>query len=145
MSWVRAQQRLPAEIEAALADIFGAAVSAVRLVPHSLYARLHGKAVATTRRNTIYLRGDVATFAADPQLLLHEYFHVIHQWHPRRLTLLKYLVESARRGYWKNRYEIEARDFAVRNLNRLGTLVAKRRGFETRSAALRQLRDAGTL
>jgi hypothetical protein len=138
-------QRLPVALEAALTEIFGSAVSAVRLVPNSLYARLHFKATATTRRNTIYLRGDLAAFAADPQLLLHEYFHVIHQWHPKRLTLWKYLWESARRGYWKNRYEIEARDFAVRNLHRLGTLIAQRQGFESRRAALGRLPDAGPL
>jgi len=137
--------RLPPEIESALTEIFGAGVGAVRLVPNSLYARLHGRVDATTRRNTIYLRGDVASFAADPQLLLHEYFHVLQQWHSRRMTLWTYLLESARRGYLKNRFEIEARDFAVRNLARLGTLIAKRRGFETRSAALQTVRDAGAL
>jgi len=138
-------EQLPAALEAALTEIFGAAVGSVRLVPNSLYARLHYKTVATTRPNTIYLRGDLAAFAADPQLVLHEYFHVIHQWHTRRLTLWKYLWESVRRGYWKNRYEIEARDFAVRNLNRLGTLIAKRQGYETRRAALARLHDAGPL
>jgi len=145
MSRASVAQRLPAALEAALTEIFGAAVGTVRLVPNSLYARLHFKALATTRRNTIYLRGDLANFAADPQLLLHEYFHVIHQWQTQRLTLWKYLWEAARRGYWKNRYEIEARDFAVRNLNRLGVLLAKRQGYETRSAALLKLRDAGPL
>jgi hypothetical protein len=139
------QPRLPPEIESALAEIFGEGVNSVRLVPNSLYARLHGRADATTRRNTIYLRGDVANFAADPQLLLHEYFHVLHQWRSRRMTLWKYLVESVRRGYWKNRFEIEARDFAVRNLNRLGSLIAKRRGFETRIAAFQTIPDAGAL
>ena len=145
MSRATGEQRLPAVLEAALTEIFGAAVGAVRLVPNSLYARLHFKSVATTRRNTIYLRGDLAGFAADRKLLLHEYFHVIHQWHPKRLSVWKYLWESARRGYWQNRYEIEARDFAVRNLNRLGTLIAKGQGYETRSAALSRLRDAGPL
>jgi hypothetical protein len=126
MSEATGNPRLPAEIEAALAEILGAGVSAVRLVPDSLYVRLHGRAAATTRRNTIYLRGDVAHFASDPLLLLHEYFHVLGQWHSRRLTLWKYLVESLRRGYWKNRFEIEARDFAARNLHRLTGAIATR-------------------
>ena len=139
------QPRLPAEIEASLADIFGAGVGSVRLVPNSLYAKLHGTAVATTRRNKIYLRGDIASFAANPLLLLHEYCHVLHQWHTKRLTVWKYLLESARRGYWNNCFEIEARDFSVRNLHRLSTLIAQRQGFESRSAALRKIRDAGCL
>jgi hypothetical protein len=44
--------------------------------------------------------------------VLHEYFHVVRQWQPRRLTIWRYLVESLRRGYWLNRFEIEAREFA---------------------------------
>jgi hypothetical protein len=141
----RARARLPPDIEAALAEIFGLGVKSVRLVPHSRYARLHGKALATTRRNTIYLRGDLANFAADPQLLLHEYFHVLHQWRPRRLTLRKYLVESFKRGYWKNRFEIEAREFTLRNVHQLSTLIAQRRGFASRSAARMTLPDSGSL
>jgi hypothetical protein len=137
--------RLPAEIEASLTEIFGRDVGEVRLVPNSWYARLHGRMAATTRRNKIYLRGDVDSFAADPSLLLHEYCHVLHQWHTKRLSVWKYLLESARRGYWNNRFEIEARDFAVRNLNRLGTLIANRRGFDSRIAALKSVRDAGRL
>ncbi len=113
-----AAPRLPPHVEDALCGIFGSGVRRVRLVPHSWYARLHGGADATTRRNVIYLRGSIAAFAADPALMLHEYFHVIHQWHSRRLTVPRYLMEWLKRGYWNNRFEREARDFTQAHLQR---------------------------
>jgi len=54
-----------------------------------------------------------AAFVADPDLLLHEYFHVLRQWRTAQLTRWRYVVESARCGYWNNRYEREAREFAA--------------------------------
>lgn len=110
---------LPLELRAALETIFGESVGAVRVVPRSRYARLHWGAAATTRRNRIYLRGDVAQFAADPALVLHEYFHVLRQWNPGRLTILRYLLESFRHGYRRNRFEIEAREFTAAHLSSL--------------------------
>jgi hypothetical protein len=50
---------------------------------------------------------------------LHEYCHVLHQWRTRELTRLRYVIELLRRGYWHNRFEIAARDFASRELERL--------------------------
>ena len=97
---------------AALQEIFGEPVDHVRVIEHSFYARLHFGARATTRRNRILLRDSAAAFWSDPDLVLHEYFHVVRQWQPRRLTIWRYLVESLRRGYWLNRFEIEAREFA---------------------------------
>src|SRR3954451_3079964 len=91
-----------ADIAQALATIFGQPITQVRVIEHSLYARLHLGARATTRRNRILLRDSAEQFWADPELVLHEYFHVIEQWQPRRLTLWRYLVEWWRRGYWEN-------------------------------------------
>jgi hypothetical protein len=51
--------------------------------------------------------------------MLHEYCHVLKQWEPRTLTVPRYLLESARRGYWNNRFEIEARAFADAHRERL--------------------------
>jgi hypothetical protein len=68
---------------------------------------------ATTRPNRILLAMGGAEFAANPELLLHEYFHVVRQWRAGRLTRWRYLVESARRGYWANRFEQEACEFAA--------------------------------
>jgi hypothetical protein len=102
---------LPAPLCAALSEVFGESVEDVELVEHSWYAWLHIGATATTRRNRILLRGSVADFAADPALMLHEYYHVLRQWNRGRLTLAAYLGEWLRRGYWRNRYEHQARRF----------------------------------
>ena len=66
----------PHGIRSALKEIVGepaaAAIDDVRVVERSLFARLHWRATATTRRRRIYLRGDAAGFFSDPGLLLHE-------------------------------------------------------------------------
>lgn len=103
---------VPAGVVAALERILGASVADVRVIEHSWYARLHGRAVATTRRQRIYLRGNAADFFANPWLMLHEYCHVIRQWRSGTLTVPRYIAECLRRGYWNNRFEIEARAFA---------------------------------
>lgn len=97
----------------ALNEIFGERVDHVRVIERSWYARAHFGARATTRRNRILLRNSAETFWRDDELILHEYFHVVRQWQPGRLTIWRYLVESLRRGYWRNRFEIEAREFAA--------------------------------
>lgn len=107
--------RPPPHVAAVLRIVFGEAIDAVRVVERSFYARLHLGARATTRRGRILLRGDATGFWRDPELMLHEYFHVLWQWQPRRLTLLRYLAEWLRHGYWNNAFEIEAREFAARH------------------------------
>jgi hypothetical protein len=102
----------PLHVQHALEQLFGESIGHVRVHEYSLYARAHIGARATTRPNRIFLRHAAEQFWADPELVLHEYFHVLRQWQPRRLTLIKYIVESTRRGYWLNRFEIEAREFA---------------------------------
>src|SRR5262249_19788510 len=99
----------PPEVRAALEQFFGSAVGTVRVIEHSWLARLHLRAVATTRRRRIYLRGSAHDFFASPALMLHEYCHVLHQWAPGHLSVTRYLIECLRRGYWNNRFEIEAR------------------------------------
>lgn len=108
----RRRSHPPAHVSAALCDVFGEPVDHVRVIERSLYARLHG-AVATTRRNRILLRGSAESFWRDADFVLHEYFHVLRQWQPGRLTIWRYTVEWVRMGYWHNRYEIEARNFAA--------------------------------
>jgi len=102
---------MPARLRGALEALFGDRVDDVEIVEHSWYARLHGGARATTRRNRILLRGSAEEFFADPALLLHEYFHVLRQWNRGRMTRWGYVVEWLRRGYWHNRYELQARRF----------------------------------
>ena len=102
---------MPADLRRALADLCGDPVDDVVLRERSWFARLHGRARATTRRNTIYLRGTLDEFFADPELMLHEYFHVLRQWNRGRMNLWDYLVEWWHRGYWESRYERQARRF----------------------------------
>lgn len=110
---------IPANIAAGLREIFSEPVEHVCVIEHSFYARLHVGARATTRRGRILLRGSAQEFWSDPELILHEYFHVLRQWQPRRLTIWRYLAECARHGYWNNCFEIEARAFASRHWRRL--------------------------
>jgi uncharacterized protein DUF4157 len=121
---------------AALQEIFGEPVDHVRVIEHSFYARLHFGARATTRRNRILLRDSAAAFWSDPDLVLHEYFHVIRQWQPRRLTLWRYLIESLRWGYWLNRFEIEAREFARTQTPRLRLVLKDRSLAGPRAASI---------
>ena len=118
---------VPDEVRAALELVFGERIDHVRIIEHSLFARLHGSNNATTRRRRIYLRGSAADFFQNPWLMLHEYCHVLKQWEPGTLTVPRYLLESVRRGYWNNRFEIEAREFADRHRDRLRAMLLGRR------------------
>jgi hypothetical protein len=122
---IRRTVTLPGDIERALVTLLGERVREIRIFEHSLFARLHAGAVATTRRRRIYLAGSAADFFLNPELLLHEFCHVILQWETGRLTRLRYLVEWLRRGYWGNAFEVEAREFAQSNLRRLRALLAR--------------------
>jgi len=110
---------VPSSLRTALESVLGEPVSHVRIIEHSLYARLHHRAIATTRRRRIYLRGGAQEFFDDPWLMLHEYCHVLQQWEPGDLTLARYLLEWLRHGYWNNRFEVEARAFADKHLHAL--------------------------
>src|SRR5271169_1554594 len=104
---------LPESVAAALEHVFGEPVGRVTVIELSLYARIHPGMSATTRPNRILLSISGSEFVANPDLLLHEYFHVLRQWSTGRLTRWRYLIESTRRGYWANAYEQEAREFAA--------------------------------
>src|SRR5262245_846504 len=103
----------PRHVIRALEALFGRDVARVQAIERSLFTRLHGRAIATTRRRRIYLRGSAEDFFTDPVLMLHEYCHVLKQWEPGALTVMRYFLEWLRRGYWDNRFEIEAREFAA--------------------------------
>jgi Domain of unknown function (DUF4157) len=115
---------VPDAVRSALETLLGTPLGHVRVIEHSRFARLHGGAVATTRPRRIYLSGSARDFFANPWLMLHEYCHVIRQWEPRRLTVGRYLAECLRHGYWNNRFEVEAREFADLNLATLRALLA---------------------
>jgi hypothetical protein len=114
----------PADMIAALTLLFDEPVDHVRVIENSSYARLHWGARATTRRGRILLRGAASEFWRDPELVLHEYFHVLRQWQPRRLTIGRYVLEWLRRGYRNNRFEVEACDFAATHSRRLRRLLS---------------------
>jgi hypothetical protein len=116
---------VPESVGIALAAFFGDDVARVKVIEHSLFARLHLNAIATTRRRRIYLRGSAEDFFNDPALMIHEYFHVMQQWEPRLLTSWRYVLESLRRGYWSNRFEIEARQFTADNLQRFRLALSR--------------------
>jgi uncharacterized protein DUF4157 len=113
----------PPQLQAALTQVFGESIAHVRVYEYSLYARVHVGARATTRRNRILLRHSAQQFWSDPELVLHEYFHVLRQWQSRRLSLMKYILEWLRHGYWNNQFEIEARHFAHTHLDDLNLLL----------------------
>ena len=120
----------PPYVRATLRRVFGDDVDHVQVVEHSWWVRLHGRAQATTRWRRIYLRGSAAEFFEDPVLLLHEYCHVLHQWETRRLSVGRYLLEWFRRGYWDNRFEVEAREFTSTEIFRYRSLRAQHRAAE---------------
>jgi hypothetical protein len=107
---------LPRAVAAALEQVFEEPTDGVIVIEHSRYAKFHRGMSATTRPNRILLAISGAEFAASPELLLHEYYHVIRQWRTGYLTRWRYVVECVRCGYWQNRYEQEAREFASANV-----------------------------
>jgi len=107
---------MPPELRALLLELFGPGIDSVMVVEYSWINALHGWPLAVTRRDRIYLRYDAAHFHARPALVLHEYCHVLHQWNTGRLTILRYLLECLRHGYWNNSFEVEARAFAAQHI-----------------------------
>jgi hypothetical protein len=115
---------LPPAVRRALERTFVERVDHVEIVAHSRWARLHRGCSATTRPNRILLACGGDDFVLRPELVLHEFFHVLRQWQPRRLTRVRYLRESARRGYRANRYEVEACAFVDAEIARFRRLLA---------------------
>ena len=117
--------RLPRALQSALIELLGDEAAEVELLERSWRVRWHPRALATTRRNRIYLRGSIEEFSRDAELVLHEYFHVLGQWRPRQLTRWRYVWEWLRRGYRENRFEVEARDYVDKNLRPFRVLIAR--------------------
>lgn len=67
---------------------------------------------AVTLWRTVWLG---ASAPVDPELLLHESRHVA-QFGATWTFPLRYTWESVRRGYWNNRYEVDARSYAAQRL-----------------------------
>lgn len=79
-----------------------------RLIPAigGVLGRMKGPAAAVTLGRTVIVHPEVSVSRA---LLVHELTHV-RQWESDPLFPVRYTLESLRRGYWNNRYELEARD-----------------------------------
>jgi hypothetical protein len=114
---------VPEGVSGALERLLGEPIGHVKVIEQSWFARLHG-ACATTRLERIYLAGSAADFFSNPWLMLHEYCHVLRQWQTGSLTVPRYLLECLRRGYWHNRFEVEARAFADERAAQLHALLA---------------------
>jgi hypothetical protein len=69
-------------------------------------------AAAITLWRTVFLSPSVRV---DAELLLHEFRHV-QQFEASVTFPVRYLWESARRGYFANRYEVDAREYAAQRL-----------------------------
>jgi hypothetical protein len=73
-----------------------------------------GSAAAITLWGTVFL---APSAPVDAELLLHEFRHV-QQFESSLSFPVRYLWESARRGYFANRYEVDAREYSARRLRR---------------------------
>ena len=95
-------------------------LAVVRLRRGGLLPRLggwflgQGSVAGITVGQTVFLGLGAAVTA---ELLLHELAHV-RQFEAFRAFPLRYWWESARRGYLANRFEVDARQFAARRLDR---------------------------
>ena len=86
---------------------------------------LGSKRVAMVIGQTVHLSGTTrAEFLADPEWVAHEQVH-LRQYREHGLLpfLWKYLVESARVGYYHNKFEAEARDEAARVVSQMPGVV----------------------
>ena len=120
--------RLPDDWALTLATVFGhEAARSVVVRERVWWLRPMPWVVAITGPSRIWLRGRAEDFFADTELVLHEYYHVINQWDTRRLSILRYLREWLWVGYWRNKFEVEARAFAAREVGRCGQLLAEAR------------------
>ena len=115
--------QLPHPVAAALEQVFEESVGRCTIIESSRYAKLHRGMAATTRPNRILLSISGAEFASNPELLLHEYYHVLCQWRTGYLNRCRYMLESARYGYRQNRYEQEAREFASANVDQFREIL----------------------
>jgi hypothetical protein len=71
-----------------------------------------GSAAAITLWRTVFLSPSARV---DAELLLHEFRHV-QQFEASVTFPVRYLWESARRGYFANRYEVDAREYAAQRM-----------------------------
>lgn len=88
-----------------------------KIKEHSLLARIaawkmKAKQVAIVFGNTIHLHNTSANeFLSNEKWLKHELKHIEqYKQHGFVVFILKYLWESLKKGYYNNRFEVEARE-----------------------------------
>ena len=86
--------------------------------------KANSKWAATTRRNRIIVFIPCDDFFNDHLTVLEEYYHVLEQWNTGRLNRFKYLWQSFLHGYEKNKYEVEAQEFARQHLQEFEKCLA---------------------
>lgn len=81
--------------------------------------KLHADSVAIVIGHTIHLHNSSSeAFLKDERWLKHELCHVRQfEQHGFLAFIIKYLWESIRRGYFNNKYEVEARQAELQHLN----------------------------
>jgi hypothetical protein len=84
-------------------------------IPVNVASLFLGSAAAITLWRTVFLSPSVSP---DDELLLHEFRHV-QQFESSMTFPLRYLWESARRGYFANRFEVDAREYAAQRLREI--------------------------
>jgi hypothetical protein len=107
--------RLPAELARRYPELSQARYRCGGLPPRLGGWGLGQRTVAAvTLWRTVWLAPEARL---DPGLLLHELRHV-HQFQTSRAFPILYLWETVRRGYYQNRYEVDARRYAKDRLDR---------------------------
>ena len=77
---------------------------------------------AVTLWRTVWIAPGVALSG---ELLLHELRHV-HQFQASATFPLRYLWETLRRGYFRNRFEVDARNYAAQRIEQTVASVASK-------------------
>jgi hypothetical protein len=117
---------LPRAVAAALERVFEEPADGVIVIEHSRYAKLHRGMSATTRPNRILLAMSGAEFVASPELLLHEYHHVLCQWRPGYLTRWRYVAECVRCGTGRINMRQKRGSLQLGRSNSISTLCENR-------------------
>ncbi len=113
---------MPEKIKNALDVVLGESIDSVEIIKNNWRLKITGT-YATTRVNTIYLRGSAEEFFTYDFTVLEEYYHVVKQWNTGAMTRSSYMAEYLKNGYDNNRFEIEAKTFAGDNLQRYRSLI----------------------
>ena len=119
------------KMKACLEKVLGGPIDDVSVTEDPGFVDMHG-AHATTREESIYVKS-CQDFWNNLDMVLHEYYHVVHQWRTGQLTREEYLKEyfellkkyngNKHKAYWNISFEKDARKWAKANLKKLQDCV----------------------